>query len=115
MGVDIERKREVAPSLPRRIMSGSEYELYKSSSDPENYLFDIWTLKESYGKYTGLGFKGASADTRFRIEGNAVSSGTGCNFSLFSNVRGCRGAVCSKSPDPPASALIVPFETLARF
>ena len=57
VGVDVEL---VYPSIDLKIAKhyfyNKEYENIMNSNNPENEFFRYWVLKESYMKYTGLGF-----------------------------------------------------------
>lgn len=56
-GCDIERKRDIDLKLSERFFAPSEDEYIRNSEEPENSFFRIWTLKESFIKATGEGFK----------------------------------------------------------
>ena len=57
VGLDIERIRSVHPSLPRRVLSPSEYEYFNAYPDIQQSSVFIrqWCLKESYLKARGSG------------------------------------------------------------
>ncbi len=56
VGVDIEKVRKANLSVAKRFCK-EEYE-YITENDSQNRLFEVWTKKEAYLKYTGKGIKG---------------------------------------------------------
>lgn len=57
IGVDIEYADPLIDlSIARHYFYNSEYEKIIGSENPSNEFFNYWVLKESYMKYTGLGF-----------------------------------------------------------
>ena len=56
VGVDIEKVRKANLSVAKRFCK-EEYE-YIIREDSQNRLFEVWTKKEAYLKYTGKGIKG---------------------------------------------------------
>ena len=57
LGIDIQRLRPVSPDLYLRFFTKEEceYILSKSEENRTTAFFELWTLKESYLKATGLG------------------------------------------------------------
>ena len=58
LGVDVEKiqkKSRDCLALARRFFHPREYALLEKSQDPEGDFFRLWTLKESYVKFTGEG------------------------------------------------------------
>jgi len=55
VGVDIEKIRPVSEKISRRVFMENERRQLKTAADPELEFCRIWTLKESYVKYTGRG------------------------------------------------------------
>ena len=57
VGVDVEyNDPEIDLTIAKNYFYNSEYENIMKSSLPSNEFFKYWVLKESYMKYTGLGF-----------------------------------------------------------
>ena len=56
VGVDIEKVRKANLSVAKRFCK-EEYE-YVTRENSENRLFEVWTKKEAYLKYLGVGIKG---------------------------------------------------------
>ena len=66
VGLDIERIQKKNDRIKERLFTPAEAEYIDSSSDPDLAFFEIYTAKESYMKYTGMGF--ALPMSRFEIE-----------------------------------------------
>lgn len=59
VGCDIQRVRPVDDRVADRVLCGREKEVYAGlASDREDFFFRVWTMKESYLKYTGKGLCG---------------------------------------------------------
>jgi 4'-phosphopantetheinyl transferase len=57
IGVDVEyADPEIDLNIAKNYFYNSEYENIMKSANPSNEFFRYWVLKESYMKYTGLGF-----------------------------------------------------------
>jgi 4'-phosphopantetheinyl transferase len=57
IGVDIEyNDPEIDLNIAKNYFFNSEYKRIIESENPSNEFFSYWVLKESYMKYTGLGF-----------------------------------------------------------
>ena len=57
VGVDVEiTDPEIDLNIARNYFYNSEYENIMKSDNPSEEFFKYWVLKESYMKYTGLGF-----------------------------------------------------------
>ncbi len=57
VGVDVEyNDPEIDLNIAKNYFYNSEYENIMKSDNPSNEFFKYWVLKESYMKYTGLGF-----------------------------------------------------------
>ena len=81
VGVDVERIRPIPESLPRRVLSRTEYDWFQSQGQRAEDFFTLWTLKESYYKYLGTGLPGFPNQTEFRLEGDSWRlEGTGQRF-----------------------------------
>ncbi len=60
VGADIEKITKIRPKTIEKYFSQSEQE--RVEKEGTNAFFEIWTQKESYGKYTGEGIKALSKD-----------------------------------------------------
>jgi len=100
VGVDIEYVTDIELNLAKHFFYGTEYEYILNNNDQKKAFFELWVLKESYMKMTGLGFRLALDE--FCIEINdkieLIHRGNTGNFGLW-NV--CGGdymlGVCSQS------------------
>ncbi len=93
VGVDIELIRPIKPGLEKRIMSERERQVFLQCADKTKLFYQIWTLKESYLKYTGRGL-GALGEITI-LPGEAIDSNiTGCRFSLIDLIPGYQSAIC---------------------
>jgi len=96
VGIDIERMRMVSPNVPERIMSSEEKRVYDLSDDQCKLFFQIWTLKEAYIKYLGVGMRmPLRAITVYPAEDGITSNIDGCQFSVLGGVPGYQAAVCA--------------------
>ncbi len=67
-GIDTERRREFPPHLQERVFTIAERETAASSPDPGAMFTTLWTLKESYMKYTGMGLAEGAESLCFRFQ-----------------------------------------------
>ena len=68
VGVDVEMIRPVRENLARRILSATEYERFAIADISSDEVFmRFWTLKEAYGKQSGLGISYPMSDTYFAL------------------------------------------------
>lgn len=56
VGVDIEYIHDIDLNLAKHYFFGLEYEYILNNNDKKKAFFELWVLKESYMKMTGLGF-----------------------------------------------------------
>ena len=57
VGVDVEfNDPEIDLDIAKNYFYNSEFESIMNSQNPSDNFFSYWVLKESYMKYTGLGF-----------------------------------------------------------
>lgn len=68
-GLDAERRRVFPPHLQERVFTLGERELARNAPDPDSLFTTLWTLKESYMKYTGLGLAEGAGSLSFCFEG----------------------------------------------
>ena len=110
VGVDIEYIHDVDLNLAKYFFYGSEYEYVLNNSNQNKAFFELWVLKESYMKMTGLGFRLALDEFCIEIhdEIEVIHRENTGNLGLW-NV--CEGnymlGVCSKSKisEPELSSL----------
>jgi len=57
VGVDIEYVTDIDLNLAKQFFYGTEYEYILANNDQKKAFFELWVLKESYMKMTGLGFR----------------------------------------------------------
>jgi len=100
IGVDIEYVQDIDLSLAKYFFYGTEYEYILNNNNHKKAFFELWVLKESYMKMTGLGFRLALDEFCIQISDKIElihRENTG-NFGLW-NV--CGGdymlGVCSQS------------------
>ncbi len=55
IGVDIEQKRRVNLNIAKRFFQKEEYCFLQSSTEPNRDFLGLWTRKEAYLKYKGVG------------------------------------------------------------
>ena len=71
IGIDAEMIRPSGDNLVRRVLSPSEYEQYVRAGAASDEIFmRFWTLKESYGKYSGKGIAYPLNQTYFLLPGD---------------------------------------------
>jgi 4'-phosphopantetheinyl transferase len=57
VGVDIEYIHDIDLNIAKHYFYGSEYEYILNNDNKKKAFFELWVLKESYMKMTGLGFR----------------------------------------------------------
>ena len=60
VGADIQKRSSFTPALLGRVCTSVERDMILRSANPERLFTDIWTMKESYLKYTGRGIASLS-------------------------------------------------------
>ena len=78
VGADIQRIEKKYEPVGKRVLTPFELSLVKSSKNPEKEFTRLWTLKESYIKYTGEGIsalEGAPDFSSFERAGGKLSGG----------------------------------------
>ena len=85
IGLDLERLRDFDARLPARIFSKGEMEYFHASGASREAFFTLWTLKESYYKFTGRGLPGFPNGTDFYMagEGKWRLPYRGCPFTVL--------------------------------
>ena len=99
VGVDIETMRRITEHLIHRVCSDAEAAWVSKSENPEAAFLTLWTLKEAYMKYLGLGLRldprtvvlRPEADRRFTIPGSGLVFWTFQQDDLFISA-------CSRQP-----------------
>lgn len=85
IGLDAEPiDRAVNPKLPRKVLSPRELAAWQHAENQSETFLTLWTLKESYVKYTGRGLSGYPSDLSFRVShGAAELDGSGLTFRFI--------------------------------
>lgn len=118
VGCDVEMISPIDMNVARRFFYGSEYDMILAETDPirrHELFYRFWTLKESFMKATGLGFR-LPLDS-FRIDlGDAVTveqhvDGSEYRFAEYDVNDGCRYAVCCRNGDIDGSMVHVDLDT----
>lgn len=97
VGVDVEiTDPEIDLNMARNYFYNSEYENIMKSDNPSEEFFKYWVLKESYMKYTGLGFN-LSLDSFEIILDDEIKlkNNDELKFNLF-EIKNYKLAVCSQ-------------------
>lgn len=98
LGVDVEyNDPAIDLDIAKNYFFNTEYENIMNSNDPPTEFFNYWVLKESYMKYTGLGFQLDLNSFEIVIENEIMLKNDRNNlkFNLF-NVDEYKLATCSK-------------------
>lgn len=64
-GADVEYRRTLSPAVKSRVFTTGERALADAQPDPDAAYTALWTLKESYMKYTGLGLRQGAGSIGF--------------------------------------------------
>jgi 4'-phosphopantetheinyl transferase len=85
VGVDIEYIHDIDMNIAKYYFYGTEYEYILNNNNKKKAFFELWVLKESYMKMTGLGFRLALDE--FFIELNdeikLIHNGNTCKLGLW--------------------------------
>ena len=110
IGADIERVRPFHPRLAERICTRSEREFAESSPDPAKTLMALWSLKESFLKYTGEGTRYGfrNAEFFFNAAGKPICKNKEVNCALFEPAPGFVLTVCGPGKLPEHFSVIDP-------
>lgn len=95
VGADIELVRPPRPGLEQKIMSESERQVFSRCDDKVKFFYRVWTLKESYMKYTGCGLGALGEITVLPGEAGIISNVKGCRFASIDRIPGYQSAVCA--------------------
>lgn len=100
VGIDIEYiDHNIDLNIARNYFYNREYENIMNSENPSNEFFKYWVLKESYMKYTGLGFhmKLDSFSIDINDEITITPQNNELKFSLF-NIEDYNLAIAGRYP-----------------
>ncbi len=100
VGLDVEKKREFSQRLKERICTPAEYLLVSSGSRENENLTQLWTMKESYMKYTGLGFAQGILSTEFRMLGKTPELCSGRANFVCAEFEDAFFTLCTAEPVP---------------
>ena len=88
IGVDIEKVDDIDLDIAKNYFFNNEYEDIMKSNNSKEKFFEYWVLKESYMKYTGLGFNlelnSFSIEIKDKISLKINKELKDINFNLFS-------------------------------
>lgn len=103
IGVDVEYRREMKPSLERRLLALPHGDLD---------LFELWTLRESWYKLTGNG--NLLSIPFSRENGVVIGPDPMLQCRLYDEIPDCCASVCSLSETPSNNLLYISPEALCR-
>lgn len=98
VGVDVEyNDPQIDLNIAKHYFFNEEYQDIINSNKSSNTFFDYWVLKESYMKYTGLGFHLKLDSFQIEIKDNIQlkNDKTGLKFNLF-DINEYKIGICSK-------------------
>ena len=98
VGIDVEyNDPTIDLNIAKHYFYNSEYKNIINSQKPSNEFFKFWVLKESYMKYTGLGFQLNLDSFEILINGNIKLKNDKNNlkFSIF-DIGDYKLGICSK-------------------
>ncbi|MBQ8824767.1 MAG: 4'-phosphopantetheinyl transferase superfamily protein [Ruminococcus sp.] len=74
VGIDIEEIRPLRKNVMKRAFSEKEQADVLASENPDEYFFQLWTLKESYVKAIGIGISFPMNNVEFCLKNNIIQS-----------------------------------------
>ncbi len=98
VGVDVEKLRPFSERLMRRICTPGERTLVEGLKDRDKALTQLWTMKESYMKYTGKGFAQGILSTEFAALGKHSRLCSKDAFFVSREFLGAFLTLCTKTP-----------------
>lgn len=97
IGFDMECIREYRERTADKVFSPEEHEHILESDNTDLAYTVMWTLKESYVKYTGTGLSGHFSDVHFRLSEEGICSDSELHFfSLYKDMPII--TLCSEKP-----------------
>ncbi|NLT40165.1 MAG: 4'-phosphopantetheinyl transferase superfamily protein [Clostridiales bacterium] len=109
VGTDGETVRALRDSLWRRVLTQSEYSW--ADGDPGR-LFRLWTLKESYFKFTGTGLAAPLKSVEFTFGENGPVVNRPGVFAASALISDAAFGLCSAADAMPAGPEILPVEEI---
>lgn len=97
VGVDIQRVVPVSERAIRRFCSGEELSWLAAQPDSARAAIELWALKESYLKASGLSTEAVFAASFSVGEDGVVSGPRGWSFTLYDQIEGYCLALCEKT------------------
>lgn len=97
-GADAERRRAFSPSLQKRVFTPGEQSMANAAADPEALFTTLWTLKESYMKYTGRGLSQGANTLSFQFYGGRPVLAEDPAFFCTTVWEGCHISQCGPAP-----------------
>lgn len=100
IGVDIEYIHDIDLNVANQYFFDSEYEYIINKKNKQKAFFELWVLKESYMKMTGLGFRLPLNEFCIKIDDEIkiIHNENTCKLGLWNVVGGkYMLGVCSKS------------------
>ena len=110
IGADIEKIKNADLKIAKRFFNEKEYEYLNSISDSEKQtseFYRLWTMKESYMKFTGLGMK-LPLDSFCIEQGERASCGETV-FYEYDGISGYRLSVCSRNKNEKPEISCISF------
>lgn len=96
LGADVERIKPRRPNLPRYALSDREFTWFTARGSDWADFYSLWTLKESYVKYTGSGLDRAARSIEVPLLGpGEEGQWNGLWFRAWGG-RGWRAACCGE-------------------
>lgn len=80
VGIDVEARRRVNPSLVQRVCNAEEQDFIHTSDDPEMAFLALWTRKEAVLKCRGTGIKGFGSMIDALSDGGIEVQGLDCGL-----------------------------------
>lgn len=103
VGIDIEQIRPIKNHMPKLFLSTEEFIEWNNVKDHEDYLYELWVLKESYCKFTGKGLHLPMNTIRFYQDPNGilkVNADEQVRCKVYPIDKGYKMAVCSMEKLP---------------
>ena len=111
IGADIEKISTADLKIAKRFFAQSEYEYLDSIADSEKQtaeFYRLWTMKESYMKFTGLGMKQPLGSFCIQLDGGRASCGETV-FYEYDGISGYRLSACSENKNEKPEISCISF------